>query len=116
MARELEEDGLQENSRVVGAHLKAGLQGLMDRHELVGDEGHVRRVVGVLHQAVAGVGQGHDERRHLRQHADVILTVGLDAVVVPQHPLRGDIAAVRGRNYMYLYTLLSNIFFLFKVN
>ncbi|MBO6575992.1 MAG: aspartate aminotransferase family protein [Rhodothermales bacterium] len=33
----IEEDGLQENSRVVGVHLKAGLESLMDRHELVGD-------------------------------------------------------------------------------
>ncbi len=33
----IEEDGLQENCRVVGARLKAGLEGLMARHEIVGD-------------------------------------------------------------------------------
>jgi alanine-glyoxylate transaminase/(R)-3-amino-2-methylpropionate-pyruvate transaminase len=33
----IEEDGLQENARVVGAHLKAGLERLKERHSLVGD-------------------------------------------------------------------------------
>ena len=33
----IEEDGLQENSRVVGGRLKAGLESLKDRHEIVGD-------------------------------------------------------------------------------
>lgn len=33
----IDEDGLQENSRVVGARLKAGLQGLASRHPSVGD-------------------------------------------------------------------------------
>ena len=33
----IEEDGLQENSRVVGGRLKAGLRNLMQEHRLVGD-------------------------------------------------------------------------------
>ncbi|MBU1702151.1 MAG: aspartate aminotransferase family protein [Candidatus Eisenbacteria bacterium] len=33
----IEEDGLQENSRIVGNHLKQGLKDLMSRHPLVGD-------------------------------------------------------------------------------
>ena len=33
----LEDEGLQEHARVVGAHLADGLRGLMDRHELIGD-------------------------------------------------------------------------------
>ncbi len=33
----IDEDGLQENSRVVGGRLKAGLQKLMQEHRLVGD-------------------------------------------------------------------------------
>jgi len=33
----IDEDGLQENSRVVGGRLKAGLHGLMREHRLVGD-------------------------------------------------------------------------------
>jgi alanine-glyoxylate transaminase/(R)-3-amino-2-methylpropionate-pyruvate transaminase len=33
----IDEDGLQENSRVVGGRLKAGLQDLMTEHRLVGD-------------------------------------------------------------------------------
>lgn len=33
----IDEDGLQENCRVVGGHLKAGLQRLMQQHRIVGD-------------------------------------------------------------------------------
>jgi alanine-glyoxylate transaminase/(R)-3-amino-2-methylpropionate-pyruvate transaminase len=33
----IEEDGLQENSRVIGARLKSGLTALMKRHALIGD-------------------------------------------------------------------------------
>jgi alanine-glyoxylate transaminase/(R)-3-amino-2-methylpropionate-pyruvate transaminase len=33
----IEEDGLQENSRVVGSRLRDGLEGLMRKHQLVGD-------------------------------------------------------------------------------
>ena len=33
----IDEDGLQENSRVVGARLKSGLKKLMSEHSLVGD-------------------------------------------------------------------------------
>jgi alanine-glyoxylate transaminase / (R)-3-amino-2-methylpropionate-pyruvate transaminase len=33
----IEEEGLQENSRIVGARLLEGLRSLMDRHELIGD-------------------------------------------------------------------------------
>ena len=33
----IDEEGLQENSRVIGARLKTGLQRLMERHRLIGD-------------------------------------------------------------------------------
>jgi alanine-glyoxylate transaminase/(R)-3-amino-2-methylpropionate-pyruvate transaminase len=33
----IDEDGLQENSRVIGARLKAGLKRLMAGHSLIGD-------------------------------------------------------------------------------
>jgi len=33
----IEADGLQENSRVVGAHFKAGMKKLQERHKLIGD-------------------------------------------------------------------------------
>ncbi len=33
----IDEDGLQENARVVGARLRDGLRGLMERHPLIGD-------------------------------------------------------------------------------
>ncbi len=33
----IDEDGLQENCRVVGGHFKAGLERLMERHALIGD-------------------------------------------------------------------------------
>src|SRR5688500_12608884 len=40
----IDEDGLQENSRVVGSHLKAGLKKLMNEHRLIGD----RRGMGLM--------------------------------------------------------------------
>jgi alanine-glyoxylate transaminase/(R)-3-amino-2-methylpropionate-pyruvate transaminase len=33
----IDEDGIQENARVVGGQLKAGLEGLMDKHDLIGE-------------------------------------------------------------------------------
>jgi alanine-glyoxylate transaminase/(R)-3-amino-2-methylpropionate-pyruvate transaminase len=33
----IDEDGLQENSRIIGTHFKAGLERLMERHRLIGD-------------------------------------------------------------------------------
>jgi alanine-glyoxylate transaminase/(R)-3-amino-2-methylpropionate-pyruvate transaminase len=43
----IEEDGLQENCRVVGGHFKAGLQALMERHELIGDVRGMGLMLGV---------------------------------------------------------------------
>jgi alanine-glyoxylate transaminase/(R)-3-amino-2-methylpropionate-pyruvate transaminase len=43
----LEADGLQENARVVGARLKAGLMRLMTQHQLVGDVRGIGLMLGV---------------------------------------------------------------------
>ncbi len=43
----IDEDGLQENCRVVGGHLKAGLTRLMQRHPMVGDVRGMGLMLGV---------------------------------------------------------------------
>ncbi|HZE76098.1 MAG TPA: aspartate aminotransferase family protein [Gemmatimonadales bacterium] len=43
----IEQDGLQENAHAVGARLKAGLAGLMDRHRLIGDVRGIGLMLGI---------------------------------------------------------------------
>ena len=43
----IDEDGLQENSRVLGARFLAGLRGLMQRHSLIGDVRGMGLMIGV---------------------------------------------------------------------
>lgn len=43
----IDEDGLQENSRVLGKRLKDGLRGLMKRHQLIGDVRGMGLMLGV---------------------------------------------------------------------